>query len=192
MKLALIRLTLFACGISSLALTLQGQPDDSTLAETKAWVESELPVVLSGTEILSLGSDPPMIVTTNYRAANPKLESCSLSWSVRFDVVARSVTTSTQSSGTGNEIVVLPLKEIDTDGLNVESAKVGPTEKPMHHLSLRTKEGARQRIRRLDAIRGTVRSVAGLSVFVRGQTEGERFANVIRRAAVLCDAPASP
>jgi hypothetical protein len=146
-----------------LALVGQGGP---TLAETKHWIESEGPSIMRSTEVSRVG-----VIESSVRDLLLDADQCVLSWTTNNNLKAR-----------------IPLKDVDTGGFLVESNTFldsAPT------FSLRIKTRASVGATMQGWYRGRQQLVDVLSANVKTQNDGERLANAIRRAAVLCGAPAS-
>jgi len=150
-------------------LDAQEAPREPTLAETKAWIESEGPAVLKTIHLSSVGpiyssvSDLVMI-------------DCHLSWKNESKI-----------------IVNVPLKDLDVGGVILTPSALSTAGDENLMLRLKTRSSIGPTISKVDmGKKGKQDLVDTVVESVRTQGDGNRLVAAIRRAAILCGAPASP
>jgi hypothetical protein len=138
---------------------------EPTMAETKAWIEAEGPAIMQSVQISRAG-------TFRSAVSDLVLHDCILSWNTSHNLHAD-----------------VPLKDLDTGGLLVSSSTFMGSA-PTWSLRIKTRSSVGPTINGWDRSRQAMVDV--ISESVRNQEDGNRLAAAIRRAAILCGAPASP
>jgi hypothetical protein len=136
-----------------------------SIAETKAWIESEGPAIMTSTEISRAG-----IIKSSVTAL--KLDDCVLSWNASNNLTAR-----------------IPLKDVDTGGLLVDSSTFMGSD-PVFSMRITTRASVGRTMTGWEYGRSAL--VDSLREHVRNREDGERLKKAIIHAAILCGAPASP
>lgn len=133
-----------------------------TLAGTKAWIESQGPLILGSPTGTRPGSQPSSVHDLVLDA-----ETCVASWGTSSGLLAR-----------------VPLRDLDTRGVVLRNSEQFSV--PMVLLQLRTAAEAGPTI--LGWNMGKQQQVDSIEMEVRNRDDGEQLAAAFRRAAVLCGA----
>lgn len=164
-------------------------PPGPTMAETKAWLESEALPMVGGSEITQDRSGT--VTRMSDKLANLSVQDCRLAFDMdtMFSIGSASYQ---RPPVTGTYHIIVPLKDLDIAG--VKTAAAAPAARgdvTYPRLRIKTRAAAGKTIKTTGGSKGEEAS-DGISFFVRNDDDGERVAKAIRRAAILCGAPPSP
>ena len=158
-----------------------------TMAETKAWLESDGVAFMSGaTELIQFPGSSILTVMTK-EEQNLKLENCSLTW-------VGHITTKTTVPGKPDEIdnsvttYEMPMKDVDVAGVQVVPR--GPANDPSgFNVNVPIRAALGPTITYKSSRDNEPKKQAGAGFEVRTEADGGRIAAAIKRAAILCGAP---
>lgn len=176
-------LALIANGLPELARA-QAKADSSgpSLAETVRWLMSEAPPMLVSRHEEYAGRGHTDL--TSSRVDSLRVEACALSW-VSIDTLIRYMPISPLRAFT-RESIVVPLGSVDVRGVAVETYARDTT----YRVRVPARATAGRVIRHHSEQGDTLMTLATLPV--ETSESGTRVAMALKRAALLCGAPASP
>jgi hypothetical protein len=154
---------------AALMLPASARSQEPNIAETKAWLESEGASFLYGVAHFAGG------VTVQFNFADVALDNCVLSWTALEQ---------TDEGKPEKTRISVPLKDVDTGGIEVRPGD----EVFSDFVSVRTRKSVGPTISVKPADK-PASTDSNAMMFVKA--DGQRVVNAVRRAALLCGAPAS-
>jgi hypothetical protein len=191
MKLACVAiLSLLSTSLQETVSPAPVIPPGPTVAETKAWLELEAVPILQLDESKT-DRTVGIRTTRSYHASAVSYEACKLSITFKsgIEFVDTSGRIKPKATPATPNLIAMNMKDLDVGGVLVHAStdySVEPT------YSLRF--GARLSLGPTVLVgpTGEQRKIQTHEAGVRNQEDGQRLANAVKRAGILCGAPAGP
>jgi hypothetical protein len=167
--------------------TPEGKDNGPTLAETAAWLETDGQALMHGGRI-QLDRRYSILSVSTYKYREVKVKDCTLSWTVDYSFLLKTPGKPDKKTN-ASWVVRIILKDLDTGGLAVQS-DTRLSDEPVYTVRIGTRAAVGATIVLREGEKAEKKSAA--FIYVHDQGDGQRLVNAIKRAAILCGAPAGP
>jgi hypothetical protein len=174
-----MRASILAIMIFSVGLHAQSAEKKPTLAETKAWLEQEAVPMLRayGSRLGAFN----VLTSEDHQVTRLQLDAC------RLAIADSSVHKVNDDVQVYRDTLLVPLKDLDVGSIEVKQFQI-MTDKPMTIITMHTRASIGKTI----MAKPSGKSDQVASMYVGDPQDGERIVTALKRAAILCGAPASP
>jgi hypothetical protein len=166
--------------------------DGPTLADTKAWLESDGAAMLHSYRRRDDRRFSMIEVTTD-DASDVQLTDCVLSWKHTTNFKILGAPPGVKNGFLSSAVYRVPLKDVDVAGVLVQSDS-SRRDKPVSVVEIKTRAGAGATIA-VEPVGKSAKKTEparAVQIHVLNHDDGERVMKAVRRAAALCGAPTSP
>lgn len=180
------------CGAAVYAGAQQrGATSGPTMAETKAWIETEMPPLLGGYRVHTsdvAGIHAKQQTWSSY--SRVALADCVLTWSSVDTLI-------TYTEGLRTDTVAMPSKtRVPLRQIDLATVKAGwyklIIDSPVPQVEFYSSASTGKVVEYTDPRDGTWKKDTGASLYVRDEEDAKRVAKAVSRAAELCGAKRSP